>query len=214
MAVSLAPPHRLQQRNQWLGRGPAFAVSLGALGLLLALPSGAAANFGAEPCPGFDDPFASSPVGCVSLGNNYTHTYQIVSVRADIAEETRRLARFEYNDRTDLSVYERDPADVIVMDNSYGPNGVAGWVNCPPTASQGGSGTARWCNGQYLRYNLYYPSEFDTIQERQHHACHEFGHTVGLQHTDRDDTCMNVRLRNTLLGAHDRAHVDSKYLPY
>lgn len=190
------------------------AVSVATLSLLLAFPSAAFANFGAETCSGTDDPFASTATDCISLGDNYTHTFQIVSVRADIAEETRRLADFEYNDRTDLVVSERDPADVIVMDNSYGPNRLAGWVNCPPAASEGGSGVNRWCYGQYLRYNLTYSTEFDTIQERQHHACHEFGHTVGLQHTDRDDTCMNVRLRNTLLGAHDRAHVDTKYLPY
>lgn len=192
-----------------------FTALVTIFSLAVAFPVPAfATNFRADNCSGRDEPFAVPYVGCVSLGNNYTHTFQFVSVRADLVEETRRLADFEYNDRTDLQVYERDPADVIVMDNDYGPNRVVGWVNCPPPASEGGSGVNRWCYGQYLRYNLHYAFELNDITERQHHACHEFGHTVGLQHTTRDDSCMNPARENTLLGAHDRAHIDSKYLPY
>lgn len=147
-------------------------------------------------CPGFDDPFATpDPVGCVSMGNNFTHTYQFAGVRTDIINSFRSIAGSVYDQQTDLVVYERDPADVVVMDNNYGRNGVLGWTHCPPGAQQGFYNSmyqsTRWCYGQYLRFNLYSSIFFDTDIERRDLACHEFGHTVALRHVGDDNTCMN-----------------------
>lgn len=178
--------------------------------VMLVIPTAPAeALFGATICAGVDDPFLPSPANCVSVGNNYTHTYQLVGVRSDIATSFRSMVA-DY-DSTDLVVYERDPADVIVMDNSYGSNGLVGWVNCPPSATTGSIGPTRWCYGQYLRFNLSYPTYLDTSAERQRYSCHEFGHTVGLNHNN-GTTCLNNTAQ--VISSTERSEINGFYLPY
>lgn len=172
--------------------------------------------FGATSCPGFDDPFAVPPPNCVSLGNNYTHTYNFVGVRSDI-QTSFQQAVASYDQYTELSVKARDPADVVVMDNTYGKNNLVGWVNCPPEADEGGSGTTRWCYGQYLRFNLSYPSLFDTSDERRDISCHEFGHTVGLRHTTSSVSCMNDDESwgdNLVFNTTEQEEINNQYYPY
>lgn len=155
------------------------------------------------------------PCNNTNLGNNYTHTAEIVGVRSDLASALRSSMSSDY-DPTDLQVFERSPADVIVMDNSYGKNGYVGWVVCPDGATTGGFGNDTWCYGQELRFNLSYPGSMDTVTERAHLACHEFGHTVGLRHEGGGlPSCMKSGdYSQTNLTDHDRSHINEKYLPY
>lgn len=169
-----------------------------------------ASNFGATTCSGFDDPFADPPDNCVSLGNNHTHMYEMFSVRSDIDLSFRTVIQQRY-DPTDLETGLRSPADVKVQDNTYDRNGVIAWVNCPPEASEGGSGTSRWCYGQDLRFNLSYSEWYDSALERQFVSCHEFGHTVGLRHTTDTGSCLNSTNATTALSAHDVNHINAVY---
>lgn len=173
-----------------------------------------ASNFGATTCSGTDSPFSNPPPNCVSLGNNYTHTYEIVSVRSDIVSSFQAVMSVQYHNGTDLEVFARSPGDVVVMDNNYGFNNAVGFVNCPPSATQGGSGATRWCLGQYLRFNLDYASYYDTTSERQWVSCHEFGHTVGLRDTTDTSSCLNQSTVRIGLNTHDKSQINATYLPY
>lgn len=198
----------------------ALALTSSAAIAVAALPAAPAhAEFGATQCSGYDDPFRPDPGpdNCVSLGNNYTHTYRFAGVRSDLMASFRTLLA-GYDQHTDLVVYERDPADVVIQDNNYGNNGAYGHVNCDVYAagvSQGGSGASRWCYGQDLRVNLYYVYDIDTDQERRSLACHEFGHTVGLRHTWNSETCMSIQPNDYAhLHPDEVGSINNKYLPY
>jgi hypothetical protein len=116
-----------------------------------------------------------------------------------------------------------DDYDVRVFDNDYGDNGLFAWVNCPPGADEGGTNPNRWCHGQTLQYNLNATVAYgsDTQMERRSRACHELGHTVGLQHTSNDASCMQRYHedgwmdpgpnRSTTLSNHDENHINGYY---
>lgn len=212
-----------QRRRPGSGRsGTARRISLvAASGLLWALVPTAPAHavFGSTACSGFDDPFKRPPDSCVSMGNNFTHTYRFIGVRSDIVLSFQTVAKYQFNDPTELVVTERnlDDADVDVQDNTYGLNNAYGWVNCDPsTATQGGTGTRRWCSGQDLRFNITYETPFGTAARRQEMACHEFGHTVGLRHTTDNTSCMRegeVTGVNSLSQT-ERNEINNVYNPY
>lgn len=109
-------------------------------------------------------------------------------------------------DATALVAYrdESDPLpDVNFTVYDYGANGAAGFTTCPTNNT--GTGNAhpnRWCRGQNVIFISYYYWNCNIfggcgLQDdwwRRKLACHEFGHTVGLRHTNveqwRNTSCM------------------------
>ena len=92
---------------------------------------------------------------------------------------------------------------MIAFSQDYGDVGAAAWVYCPTDAPQGvNSEGDRWCRGQELHFNLNprYAVFFEDDGSRDHVACHELGHTIGLRHWGNPPvsvgpsaaTCMNA----------------------
>jgi hypothetical protein len=89
--------------------------------------------------------------------------------------------------------------DVYVRAYNAGDIGYSGWVDCRPDAEQGGNHPFHHCADQQLRFNTFYPHQYDTTNEARSLVCHELGHTVGLQHPSSDTgSCMT---------AHDYSHL-------
>ncbi|HEX5040515.1 MAG TPA: matrixin family metalloprotease [Candidatus Limnocylindria bacterium] len=100
---------------------------------------------------------------------------------------------------------------MIAADSTYGFNGAAGWVDCPASAPQGGANPDHWCQQQWMRFNLTYTTYFDDTASRNSTACHELGHTLGLNHGPATTgSCMTANTPNgsTTIDAHDVAHIN------
>jgi hypothetical protein len=74
------------------------------------------------------------------------------------------------------------------------------------------SGSTPWiCYHWHVRYNTYYASSFDTLEEKKRFTCHEFGHTPGLFHGSTSGSCMNSPVTSKYFSSHDIAHVNNYY---
>lgn len=156
---------------------------------------------------------------CISLGNSSLHHYWFGNVETDQRNAMNWIAGSVYS-ATDLTSIQsaHSNTDVKIFDNTYGANGIWGWVDCGSTCEKTGTHPNRTGFKQDLRFNLSYPTAFDTQFERRYMACHEFGHTVGLRHTNslgdpyNNESCMfaNAATSNVLT-PHDIGHIDAEY---
>lgn len=180
----------------------------------LSTPPALATNYGSHDCISIpDSPYSS----CISIGNNYNHQWHYTNPRSDIYNSFETIVESEYDDRTQLVVNETyfENADVNVFDSDYGDFNVWGWVWCPNTSWTSGSHPNKACRPQYLRFNLFYASAFNTAFERRYMACHEFGHTLGLRHTDNTSSCMKADVATSdALRTHDIDIINDVYWPY
>lgn len=194
----------------WLRHTTALVV-----GSVLALaPSAASAtNWGSHDCVPFPAPnqgFCSN----VSLGNNNSHQWSFSLPRADVYADFAYTVNAQYDDRTDLYVYESSwaNADVQVQDANWGSIGVWGWVFCPAGSSTGGTHPNKWCRPQHLNFNLFYAYPFNSQSGRRYMACHEFGHTIGLRHDTESNSCMKPDVvSTTVLSTDDISVINAHY---
>ncbi len=99
-----------------------------------------------------------------------------------------------------------DDYDLCVFDDNYGDNGVNGWNACAGVT--GGSHPNQVCSLDWVRINLFYGPPPKRI------ACHEIGHSVGLQHTSDQASCMKSTGdggNSEVLTSHDKAHLNAAY---
>jgi matrixin len=200
-----------------------------ALVLLLPAPTAATEPNQARPISSLlncDRPV--TPPRCVSVGDNTWHfVYIDPSVPADLAASLRRAMADVY-DPTTLVVIEQTEVnaltDAIAYADDHGQNGAAGWTYCPPDAPQGTNAHGhRWCRHQEIHFNLNvrYAVFFGDEASRNHLACHELGHTLGLRHWGNPPasagplaaTCMNADTPNGPIDLHewDRENIDAYY---
>jgi hypothetical protein len=165
-------------------------------------------------------------VRCTSVGDNPTHhVYFDVTLTDGLAEALRDTMNQDYEPTKLTMVVDEertDQTDVTAISEDFGENGAAGWVACPLDAAQGfNSAGHRWCRGQELFFNLNprYAIFFDDDASRDHVACHELGHTLGLRHWGNPpesagpaaETCMTTNTPNgsTTLHQIDRDHINA-----
>ena len=148
-----------------------------------------------------------SPPRCSSVGNDATHYVAFDQTLTIGLAESLRDTMLEDYDPTKLEMIVQDAVtpetDVIAFSQDYGNNGAAGWVYCPPDSPQGiNRQHHRWCQQQELHFNLNSSIAvyFADDGSRDHVACHELGHTLGLRHWGNPPvsaapeaaTCMNA----------------------
>jgi hypothetical protein len=151
------------------------------------------------------------PPRCTSVANDLRHRVFFGGTLTEGLAASLRDTIAEDYDATDLiasvDTELTDETDVIAYSQDYGDLGAAAWVYCPTDAPQGvNSEGDRWCRGQELNFNLNarYSVFFEDDGSRDHVACHELGHTVGLRHWGNPPasigppaaTCMNADTPN------------------
>ncbi len=149
-----------------------------------------------------------NPPRCTSVADNRRHLVHLDESLTEALASSVRDSMAEDYAATGLTMVEDERrtrmTDVVVFSQDYGDNGAAGWVFCPRSAPQGINRNGdRWCRQQELHLNLdaRYAAFFADDASRDHIACHELGHTVGLRHwgnppqtsgSEVGATCMNA----------------------
>ena len=151
------------------------------------------------------------PPRCTSVANDLRHRVFFDATLTEGLTSSLRDTIAEDYDATDLiasvTTELTDATDVIAFSQDYGDVGAAAWVYCPTDAPQGTNSEGdRWCRGQELTFNLNarYAVFFEDDGSRDHVACHEMGHTIGLRHWGNPPvsagpsaaTCMNADTPN------------------
>jgi hypothetical protein len=154
----------------------------------------------------------------VCLANNYSHTvYYDASVTQSIRTDTTWIVDNEFDNKTDLTAYITTSfaaADVRIFYAAYGQTGYWGAAYCPTYATASGSDPNRWCKPQIVRFNSTYPAAFDTSWERRYMACHELGHTVGLDDSAIQSCMFDNSAISYNLDSSEILSINQKYLPY
>lgn len=184
-------------------------------------------------------PLASTPVaasnysggtgsiGCAALNeaDNRTHTFHNVDVESSTSTaiywsrennlDGSTVINPEYDatlgNHTDVVVRDQNYVDYCGKDWMQGSpdtSGTVGLTTCDLTAGAP-------CDQHTVRINLNYTEKASTdTSEKRNLACHEIGHTLGLQHRDAAG-CMKQGLSTTYTDYtdHDRAHLTAEYPP-
>jgi hypothetical protein len=175
--------------------------------------------------PAAANPFGSAN-GCCPFADNGKHWYNYASLETRTRTAVK-AALLNLDAQTDMTVAADstpDPStDVESFDRYYvdhwgldwdgsttGSNLLA-YAKCVKTIPPADSSQPWRCDQYEVRYDL---ADIDwmTKTQRQALACHELGHTVGLDHSTQSSSCLRKGAHTTVkYSAHDVAHINGRY---
>lgn len=139
----------------------------------------------------------------INLGAQQVYFYgNLRNYSADATTWTRNQ-NIDPTDMYTSRTSDHDSSHVHVMDDFYNATWV-GITTCPVYAGN------NKCQHWHVRYDLSDWDDWPTYK-RRHNACHETGHSTGIDHTTAA-SCMNTGAWSELYFTdHDRNHINSAY---
>ncbi len=166
----------------------------------------------------------SASLGCNGVNNSadsISHGYWYNSALSSAMAQATSWARANAIDPTDINTFDvpalAPDTDVVVYDQDYtnwcgqpwnGSGGfVIGMTHCVSLASN----PANACEKSEVRYDESYTNGATTTR-RRNLACHENGHTLGLDEETAGTSCMrSTATDNTTYGSGDITWINLKY---
>lgn len=104
---------------------------------------------------------------------------------------------------------------VRIFYDNFDPSLPRAFTFCDETATTGLNNIRyhMWCKPHIIIYqdNSYANNCWSNGACRKWLACHELGHTLGLQHSTTETTCMTTSAQTDVLNAHDIGHLEDCY---
>jgi hypothetical protein len=164
--------------------------------------------------------------GCCPFADNGKHWYNYASLETRTRTAVK-AALLNLDSQTDMTVAAdttADPStDVESFDQYYVDHWDLDWngsstgynlfaySKCVKANAPASSGQPWTCDQYEVRYDL---ADIDwmTATQRQALACHEVGHTVGLDHSTESTSCLKTGAHKIIkYSAHDVAHINGRY---
>lgn len=165
--------------------------------------SGSSGNFGCD--------------GGINMSDNGTQYYWYDSLTQNVSGAQNYTRNNVYDPISSINTVddsgEYSSTDAIIRDQDYTdycgknwhPNGVIGATQC------NGLNIDRECESHVIRYDTSYSDDASDFARRSL-ACHETGHSLGLQHRSTDSKCMESGSNQaTDLSSHDINHLNNNY---
>jgi hypothetical protein len=165
----------------------------------------------------------AASLGCSGVDNSAdsaAHGYWYNSELSSVMAQATSWARANAIDPTDITTFDvaalAFDTDVVVYDQNYtdwcgeawhGAGPVIGLTHCVSLATN----PANACEKAEVRYDESYTGGASTAR-RRNLACHENGHTLGLDHVVTNSSCMYyVAGSNTTFSSAERSWINSHY---
>jgi hypothetical protein len=163
-------------------------------------------------------------LGECSANGDYHRVYILSGIHANLANAISNSIDDDYNSISGFTAIEvtqvTSSTDAIVFYGNYNENLPIAYTYCPTDASIGLDGRRyhMWCQPHYVIYQNNTNKAINCWNDgpcRRHYACHELGHTTGLQHTvslSNPDSCMSYASSHPGgLRVHDKGHLTNCY---
>ncbi len=198
-----------RRRSKSSGK-PRWRVGVGVLAVLaLSLSAGSVAqanNFGSRYADNADHYFAR-----VNLTYDGITASNWGIAELDSSTDIETFDDVTCKSHTDICFYDADYETTPWIKSVSWWNTHNGLAHC--NRGSGLFGLGNRCDRWYVLFDIADMNDM-TTSEVQELGCHEVGHTVGLKHTDNDDSCMKTDAAgrsSKVLSQHDIGHVDNRY---